>query len=169
MGNVAHDCRCDSARHCHGEDRGRGTSNSLHAELRRHESVGSLAVIYFTALLATELISNNAAAVLMMPFALHTANTLGVSHLPFTIAVMMAASMRFCHTDWISNTLNGIWTRRLSIPRLSQDRRATRHFDWRSDGAHYTLGVSVYEITPRPRANCGLQILVSQLRIEGVA
>jgi di/tricarboxylate transporter len=55
----------------------------------------SLAVIYFTALLATELISNNAAAVLMMPFALHTANSLGVSHLPFTIAVMMAASCGF--------------------------------------------------------------------------
>jgi di/tricarboxylate transporter len=55
----------------------------------------ALGVIYFTALIATELISNNAAAVLMMPFALHTANMLGISHVPFTIAVMMAASCGF--------------------------------------------------------------------------
>ena len=55
----------------------------------------SLAVIYFTTLIATELISNNAAAVLMMPFAVHTANALGISYLPFTIAIMMAASNGF--------------------------------------------------------------------------
>jgi len=55
----------------------------------------SLALIYFVTLVVTELITNNAAAALMFPFALATASTLGVSHVPFVIAVMMAASAGF--------------------------------------------------------------------------
>lgn len=55
----------------------------------------SLALIYFVTLVVTELITNNAAAALMFPFALATAKALGVSHLPFVIAVMMAASAGF--------------------------------------------------------------------------
>ncbi len=43
----------------------------------------------------TELITNNAAAALMFPFAMATADKLGVSYLPFVIAVMMAASAGF--------------------------------------------------------------------------
>ena len=46
-------------------------------------------------LVVTELITNNAAAALMFPFALATAQKLGVSYLPFVIAVMMAASAGF--------------------------------------------------------------------------
>jgi di/tricarboxylate transporter len=52
-------------------------------------------LIYFITLVVTELITNNAAAALMFPFALATARTLGVSYLPFVIAVMMAASAGF--------------------------------------------------------------------------
>lgn len=55
----------------------------------------SLAVIYFVTLLATELISNNTAAALMLPLALSTASQLGVNFMPFVIAVMMAASAGF--------------------------------------------------------------------------
>lgn len=55
----------------------------------------ALAVIYFVTVIVTELITNNAAAALMFPFALATANQLGVSYLPFVIAVMMAASAGF--------------------------------------------------------------------------
>jgi di/tricarboxylate transporter len=55
----------------------------------------SLAVIYFVTLIATELISNNTAAALMLPLALSTASQLGVSYMPFVIAVMMAASAGF--------------------------------------------------------------------------
>ena len=43
----------------------------------------------------TELITNNAAAALMFPFALATANKLEVSYMPFVITVMMAASAGF--------------------------------------------------------------------------
>jgi di/tricarboxylate transporter len=46
-------------------------------------------------LVVTELITNNAAAALMFPFALATARQLDVSYLPFVIAVMMAASAGF--------------------------------------------------------------------------
>jgi hypothetical protein len=45
--------------------------------------------------IATELISNNAAAVLITPIAVATAAGLGVSHVPFVIAVMLAASNSF--------------------------------------------------------------------------
>ncbi|HMC11644.1 MAG TPA: SLC13 family permease, partial [Pirellulaceae bacterium] len=55
----------------------------------------ALGFIYFITLVVTELITNNAAAALMFPFALATAQTLGVSYLPFVIAVMMAASAGF--------------------------------------------------------------------------
>lgn len=55
----------------------------------------TLALIYLVTLLATELITNNAAAALMFPFALGVAKALGVSYLPFVIAIMMAASAGF--------------------------------------------------------------------------
>jgi di/tricarboxylate transporter len=55
----------------------------------------ALALIYLVTLIVTELITNNAAAALMFPFALATAQKLDVSYLPFVIAVMMAASAGF--------------------------------------------------------------------------
>ena len=55
----------------------------------------SLAVIYGVTLIVTELITNNAAAALMFPFAMATAEGLGVNYMPFVIAVMMAASAGF--------------------------------------------------------------------------
>jgi len=55
----------------------------------------TLALVYLATLLATELVTNNAAAALMFPFALTTASGLGVSYMPFMIVVMMAASAGF--------------------------------------------------------------------------
>ena len=55
----------------------------------------ALALVYLTTLLATELITNNAAAALMFPFAMKIAAALGVSFMPFVIAVMVAASNGF--------------------------------------------------------------------------
>ena len=46
----------------------------------------TLAIIYVVTLIVTELITNNAAAALMFPFALATANGLDVSYMPFMIA-----------------------------------------------------------------------------------
>jgi di/tricarboxylate transporter len=55
----------------------------------------TLAVVYLVTMFFTELITNNAAAVLVFPIALSTSQTLGVSFMPFAIAIMMAASAAF--------------------------------------------------------------------------
>ncbi len=55
----------------------------------------SLAVIYAITLIVTELITNNAAAALMFPFAMDTASGLEANYMPFVVAVMMAASAGF--------------------------------------------------------------------------
>lgn len=60
-----------------------------------------LAVIYFVSLVLTELVTNNAAAALMIPIAIKTASVatwgevVGVSPLPFLIVVMISASCGF--------------------------------------------------------------------------
>ncbi|MDO6565150.1 SLC13 family permease [Amphritea sp. 1_MG-2023] len=55
----------------------------------------ALIVMYLMTVLFTELITNNAAAVLMFPVAMALADQLGVSYMPFVIAVMFAASASF--------------------------------------------------------------------------
>ncbi|MBK1719666.1 SLC13 family permease [Thiocystis violacea] len=55
----------------------------------------TLAVVYLVTMVFTELITNNAAAVLMFPIALSTSQALGVDFTPFAIAIMMAASASF--------------------------------------------------------------------------
>jgi di/tricarboxylate transporter len=55
----------------------------------------ALLAVYAITSLFTELITNNAAAVLVFPIAEATANSLGVSVWPFAAAVMMAASASF--------------------------------------------------------------------------
>ncbi|MCA8986223.1 MAG: SLC13 family permease [Planctomycetaceae bacterium] len=54
-----------------------------------------LAAVYLTTMLFTELITNNAAAVLVFPIAITSANSLSVNQMPFVMAVMMAASAGF--------------------------------------------------------------------------
>ncbi|HEX4132804.1 MAG TPA: SLC13 family permease [Pirellulales bacterium] len=56
---------------------------------------GTLALVYLVTLVVTELITNNAAAALMFPFAMATAAELNVAYMPFVVAVMMAASAGF--------------------------------------------------------------------------
>ncbi len=55
----------------------------------------ALALVYLMTVLFTELITNNAAAVLMFPIAVAVAEQLGVSFMPFIIAIMFAASASF--------------------------------------------------------------------------
>ena len=55
----------------------------------------NLILIYLVTSLFTEVITNNAAAVLVFPIALATAETLGVSMMPFVVAVTVAASASF--------------------------------------------------------------------------
>ncbi|MBZ0331869.1 SLC13 family permease [Halomonas sp. ANAO-440] len=55
----------------------------------------ALALVYIMTVMFTELITNNAAAVLMFPIAVAVADQLGVSYMPFVIAIMFAASASF--------------------------------------------------------------------------
>lgn len=55
----------------------------------------ALAMVYVLTAIFTEVITNNAAAVLMFPIALAVSEQLGVSFLPFAVAVMFAASASF--------------------------------------------------------------------------
>jgi di/tricarboxylate transporter len=54
-----------------------------------------LAVVYFVTMIFTEMITNNAAAVLIFPIALATAQHQNLNVIPFAIAIMMAASASF--------------------------------------------------------------------------
>jgi di/tricarboxylate transporter len=54
-----------------------------------------LLAVYFVTMLFTEMITNNAAAVLVFPLAMTAAETLQVNPLPFAIAVAIAASAGF--------------------------------------------------------------------------
>tara|TARA_R110002126_G_scaffold50089_22_gene138215 strand:+ start:3041 stop:4834 length:1794 start_codon:yes stop_codon:yes gene_type:complete len=55
----------------------------------------ALAAIYLLSLLLTELVTNNAVAVVVTPIAIQLAQSLGVDPRPFVIAVMFAASASF--------------------------------------------------------------------------
>lgn len=55
----------------------------------------ALALVYVITVVVTEIITNNAAGVLMFPIAIAVAEFAQVNHLPFVIAVMVAASAGF--------------------------------------------------------------------------
>ncbi|MEX2474387.1 SLC13 family permease [Marinobacter sp.] len=55
----------------------------------------ALAIVYILTAAFTEVITNNAAAVLMFPIALAVSEQLGVNFIPFAIAVMIGASASF--------------------------------------------------------------------------
>ncbi len=57
--------------------------------------IGALAAVILATVVITELLSNNAAAVLLFPVAVATAATLGADPRPFVIAVTLSASLSF--------------------------------------------------------------------------
>lgn len=65
-----------------------GEASSMHPWL-------ALALVYVLTVIFTEMITNNAAAVLMFPIASAVSEQLGVSFMPFVIAVIFAASASF--------------------------------------------------------------------------
>lgn len=61
----------------------------------RENPHAALIALYGTASLLSELVTNNAAAVIMFPIAIAVAGELGVSAVPFVMALMVAASASF--------------------------------------------------------------------------
>jgi len=57
--------------------------------------VGVLAAVLIATMLMTELLSNNAAAVIMFPIAMATASEAGLASRPFAIAILIGASCSF--------------------------------------------------------------------------
>jgi di/tricarboxylate transporter len=57
--------------------------------------IAALAAIYLLGSLLTELITNNAAAVLLFPFCLETARLYNTSEMPFIVALLLSASASF--------------------------------------------------------------------------
>ncbi|QIZ75739.1 SLC13 family permease [Ferrimonas lipolytica] len=70
-------------------------ANSLQAELSDAGVLTAFAGIYLLALVTTELMTNNAAAALVLPLALGLADAFGVSAMPFIMAVAYGASASF--------------------------------------------------------------------------
>ena len=64
-------------------------------DLAGHHPWTALLVVYLITTLFTELITNNAAAVLMFPIAMATAGKLDVNFMPFVMTIMVAASCSF--------------------------------------------------------------------------
>ncbi len=55
----------------------------------------ALAGVYLSTWILTEIITNNAAAVLIFPIAISMAASFGVNYMPFVIVIIMAASASF--------------------------------------------------------------------------
>jgi hypothetical protein len=70
-------------------------SNTLVSGLGSFGPIALMAGIYFTTSLMTMFISNTATAVLLAPIAMSSAVAIGVSPVPFLVAVAVAASMCF--------------------------------------------------------------------------
>ncbi|MEM1113777.1 MAG: SLC13 family permease [Pseudomonadota bacterium] len=70
-------------------------ADGLHTNLAGYGPWAALAGIYFTTLLLTELMTNNAAAALAFPIAFGLAESFGLSHMPFVMAVAFGASASF--------------------------------------------------------------------------
>ena len=70
-------------------------ADNLHNNLSSIGPLGAMIGIYFGTLLLTELMTNNAAAALSFPVAFGLAESYGVSHMPFVMAVAFGASASF--------------------------------------------------------------------------
>ncbi len=70
-------------------------TGALIGSMREISPLIALAILYGVTLVLTELLSNATVAVLVTPFAVALAESLGVSPRPFLVAVMMAGSLAF--------------------------------------------------------------------------
>jgi di/tricarboxylate transporter len=73
----------------------RSIVDAIEPLLGQSSGYAALVVVYFLAVLMTELITNNAVAVVLTPIAIGLAEGLGLDSRPFLVAIMMGASASF--------------------------------------------------------------------------
>ena len=73
----------------------RSFTDALHTQLVAVGPYAALVGVFFGTLLLTETMTNNAAAALVFPVAYALAQSLGVSHMPFVMALAYGASASF--------------------------------------------------------------------------
>lgn len=114
-------------------------AGALHGLLAEHGPYPALAGVYFSTLLLTELMTNNAAAALVFPVAYALADSYGFSVLPFAMAVAYGASASFL-------TPYG-YTTNLMVQNLGNYRFA----DYLRCGLPVTIGYSLTVLLLLPR------------------
>ena len=84
----------------------------------------SLAALMLFMCVLTNIVSNNAAAVIGTPVAVQIAVQIGVAPEPFILAVLFGANLEFRHAHRLPDQLTGHDRRRLSLQRFRPHRRA---------------------------------------------
>ena len=69
--------------------------NSIAPTLTHMSPLAVIFVVYFMTQILTEILSNNAVAVIVTPLAIGLAHTLGLDPRPLVVAVMFAATLAF--------------------------------------------------------------------------
>ena len=88
------------------------------------DPLAALAVVFLGRVVMTNLITNAASAVFMFPIALSMADQLGVSFMPFAIALMTGTDRRRDHPGRLSDQPHGLRAGRILLHGLRKDRSA---------------------------------------------
>ena len=113
-----------------------------------------LFVLYFLTQILTELLSNNAVAVVVTPVAIALALSLGLDPRPFVVAVMFAATLAFATPIGYQTNTMVYGPGRLQVPRLRPHRHPAQHRHRRhrlpADPADLAAGAGLIAVAAPP-------------------
>ena len=84
----------------------------------------ALSMLYITTSILTEMVTNNAAALILWPIAYAMATQMGVSWTPFCLCHHDGCFRKLCHPHRISVQHDGVWSRRIPVQRFSENRNS---------------------------------------------
>ena len=123
-------------------------------DIARGDPFWALVVLYIATVILTELITNNAAGVLMFPIAMAVAHDGGVNFMPYVIAVMVGASAGFITPIGYQTNLMVYGPGGYRWIRLHPFRRAAEHHRRHLLDADHSARLDVL-ILPLPRGGRG--------------